>query len=57
MQDQLLTLREVCELTKLSRTTVYKFVAAGQFPRHVKVGGKASRWRASELAEWIEQLQ
>ena len=56
MQDRLLTLREVCEMTKLSRTSIYRFIQSGDFPRNVKVGGKTSRWRASQLAEWMKRL-
>ena len=57
MTDQLLTMREVCALTRLSRASVYRFIHAGDFPRQVKLGKRASRWRAADLGEWMEQLR
>ena len=56
MEERLLTLQEVCQITKLSRASVYRFIEAGNFPRRVKVGPRASRWRASDLLAWMEQL-
>jgi len=57
MTDQLLTMHEVCALTRLSRASVYRFIHAGDFPRQVKLGTRASRWRASDLARWMERLR
>ena len=57
MQDQLLTLPEVCEMTKLSRASIYRLINTDAFPRHVKLGSRVSRWRASELAAWMEGLR
>jgi len=35
---RLLTLREVCEMTGLSRSSIYAMMAAGEFPRLVIEG-------------------
>ena len=47
-------LSEVLDSVGLARSTIYKQIATGTFPRPVAVGSKAVRWRASEVAEWIE---
>ncbi|MCB1373378.1 MAG: AlpA family phage regulatory protein [Rhodobacteraceae bacterium] len=39
----------------MCRATVYRMVATGSFPAPVKIAG-ASRWRASEVARFIEAL-
>ena len=52
----LLTARDVCERAALSRATLYRLVAAGRFPKPLKVGSQAVRWRADEIAEHIEKL-
>lgn len=57
MSDQtqsvsLLTLHRVCDKTGLNRATIYRMVAAGQFPRQVKVGAR-SLWVQSEVEAWI----
>ncbi len=53
--DRLLRLSDVVKLLSLSSATVYRQVAAGAFPAPVKIAG-ASRWRASEVARFIETL-
>jgi prophage regulatory protein len=41
--------------TGMSRSWIYKEVAAGRFPKPFKVGG-ASGWSAAALDHWIESL-
>lgn len=41
------------QITGLSRTTIYKLMSAGQFPRPVKITGKAVAWPESAIAEWL----
>ena len=54
--ERLLRISEVQEVTSLSRSTVLRRVAAGEFPRPVKLGPRAVAWRLSAVAEWIESL-
>jgi prophage regulatory protein len=46
---------EVERLTGLSRSSIYRLAAAGQFPQPVKLSPRAVGWRADEIAAWIEQ--
>ena len=46
---------EVEAATGLSRSSLYRLAAAGQFPRPIKLGPRAVGWRADELANWLEQ--
>lgn len=41
--------------TGMSRSWIYKEVAAGRFPKPVKVGG-ASGWDAEAIDRWIDSL-
>nr|WIE92588.1 helix-turn-helix domain-containing protein [Mesorhizobium sp. WSM4875] len=43
IDDEYLTLAEVKARFKISKTTVYRLMASGQFPHPAKVG-RASRW-------------
>ena len=53
----LLDLPEVSRITSLSRRTVWRLCSAGDFPRPVRVPGiRAARWKAADVAEWVEQL-
>lgn len=56
MTDRLLRLRDVKTTTGLGSSTIYRFIQAGKFPAPLKIGGFASRWRESQIHEWIEAL-
>ena len=51
--DFLLTRREVERRVALSCSTIYEGMARGTFPKPLKVGVKAVRWRSSEIDEWL----
>ena len=54
MYDRLLRRREVEDMTGLSRSSIYRLMKLGLFPRPVKVGRSAVRWNKSAVAAWIE---
>ena len=54
MGTQLITLKAVTAKVSLGRSTLYRLVASGQFPKPVRVGSKAIRWVAAEVDDWIE---
>lgn len=39
--------------TGLSRSEIYRRIAAGDFPAPVKLGERASAWNAAEVDSWI----
>lgn len=41
----------------VSRTTIYEWVKKGQFPKPVKIGGRAIAWRISDLDQWAADPQ
>ena len=51
---QLLRLDEVTRLCGVSKSFVYREMAAGRFPRPLRVGRRAARWKLSEILAWIE---
>ncbi len=53
-EDRLLNVKEVSALLGVSRTTLHRLVSAGNFPKPVRVGKRASRWRQSEVLVWME---
>jgi prophage regulatory protein len=55
--DFLLRRREVEKQSGLSRASIYRKIAAGQFPPPVCLGGTSSvRWRQSSITEWMQSL-
>ena len=54
MGQRLLRRRQVEELTAMSRSSIYRAMMEGNFPRPVRVGPAAVRWRASDITAWLE---
>lgn len=50
---RLLKLKDVMFLTGLGRSTVYKYIAEGNFPRPVSLGERNVAWVESEINDWI----
>lgn len=48
---------EVCELTGLAYSTLYYHIRKGTFPKPVKLGKRASGWRAEDLDVWLASRQ
>lgn len=51
-QDRFLRIGKVLELTGLSRTTLYRKVRGGTFPRQIPLSERCTGWRESEVREW-----
>jgi prophage regulatory protein len=50
----MLRLREVLRVTGLARSTVYKLIHDGKFPRPIKLGARAVAWRSDAVNGWIQ---
>ncbi|WP_295380797.1 AlpA family transcriptional regulator [uncultured Pseudacidovorax sp.] len=46
-------LADVIRITALSRSTIYRRIAAGEFPPQVSLGGRATGWRREALQTWL----
>ena len=51
------TFANVCTRTGLSRSTVYRLIAAGAFPRAIKLGPRRVGFRADDLEKWLESRE
>ena len=63
---KLLTIKDVCEIVRVSRSSVYDFLNQRSprykpdFPRPVRIGSGARgcvRWRLAEVEAWVASLQ
>ena len=52
---QLLSMAEVCGQIGVKRNTIYRWMESGTFPRPIKVGPNANRWRDTDVEEWIDK--
>jgi prophage regulatory protein len=55
--NKLLRLPQVKELTGLGRSTIYRLMENGEFPRQVAISRGAIGWRESDIQAWIESRQ
>ena len=45
---------EVEAAVGLSCASIYRLMAAGEFPRPIRIGLRAVRWRAEDVAAYLE---
>ncbi|OCH41597.1 AlpA family phage regulatory protein [Aliivibrio fischeri] len=50
---QLINLKEVIYLTGLKRSSIYKFMDEGHFPKSVSIGGRFVMWGRDDIDKWI----
>lgn len=56
MERQLLSIRETCARTTLSRTSIWLKIKNGQFPKPVSLGrGIRKAFIASEIDDWVNE--
>ena len=56
MPTQLLRLRDVIAITGRSRSSIYRDMEAGRFPKPVRLGPNAVAWREDDVQAWIDAL-
>ena len=52
--DRILRLKSVLNRTGLSRTTMYRKIQDGTFPRQLKISINGAGWRESAIDRWVE---
>lgn len=50
---RIIRLKAVMAMTGLARSTVYKYIALGEFPKPVRLGGRSVGWLEEEVCQWI----
>ena len=50
--DRYLRVDKVLELTGFSRSTLYRKVSEGTFPRQVQLSSRCIGWRLSDVERW-----
>lgn len=52
-RERLLRLPDVKSRTGLSRSTIYTYISAGEFPKGIRLGARCVAWVESEIDGWI----
>ena len=51
----MLDLKQVCQLTRLSKSTVYRLELKGSFPRRIRISERRVVWRAIDIYDFITE--
>jgi len=57
MSERILRRPAVENITGLGRSTIYDWMAKGDFPKSVKLGARLVGWRESDVTAWLESRQ
>jgi prophage regulatory protein len=52
MTERFLRIREVKRITGLPTSSLYEAIAAGDFPKQIRLGTKRVGWIEREILEW-----
>jgi len=47
-------LKEVMGITCLCKASIYRMIAAGEFPKQVSLGERAVAWVEEEILDWVQ---
>ncbi len=51
--DRILRIRTVMERTGLSRSTLYRRIKEGNFPKQIRISERCIGWRESAVEAWM----
>ena len=53
MSDRLIRIQEVSDITSLARSTIYKYIQDGNFPKQKGGMNRMALWRLSDVQAWV----
>ena len=51
----IIKLYQVQNITTLSRTTIYRLIADGKFPKQIKLSERSSGWVEQEVMDYLDK--
>ena len=48
-------IRQVCDVTGLKPSTIYKLVRAGTFPKPIHLTARSTGWPSHHVHDWLTQ--
>lgn len=52
--NRLIKIKQVSDITSLSRSTIYRLIHAGTFPQKIHQGPRAVAWSYNDIMQWVE---
>ena len=55
--DKFIRIKQVTEIIGIAPSTIYQWLREGShgFPKPIKIGGKTTLYRLSEVTEWVNR--
>jgi len=50
-----LKLKEVIQMTGISKTTIYRLMETSSFPAQYQITENMVRWKEGDISEWMQQ--
>ena len=54
--NKIIKLKQVMEMTTFCRTTIYRLIKIGEFPKQIKLAERSSGWLESEVLDYLEAI-
>ena len=54
---KIIRMRALTERIGLSKSEIYRRLAANRFPKAISLGARARGWRVSDIDAWLDSLQ
>ncbi len=55
--DRILRIKAVLAITGLTRSTLYRKMQAGTFPKNTRISTRCMGWRESAVSGWLDTLK
>jgi len=54
MNNTIIKINDVKKLTTFSRSTIYRLISLGKFPRQIKLSERSSGWVEQEVLNYLD---
>jgi len=54
MANEIIKINEVQKITTFSRSTIYRLISQGKFPKQIKLSERSSGWLEQEVLDYLE---
>jgi prophage regulatory protein len=56
MSERILRLKQVVEITNISKSTIWRWVKEGTFPQPTKITNRVTVWKSSDIDAYIASV-
>lgn len=55
--NRYIKLNQVRQMTALSKSTIYRLIGEGSFPKQINLSARSVAWRTSDIEQWCEEKE